>query len=311
MPESTPKPNSQQAAKKGLILGLVSAVGYSTTNLALRALKPEQDDFAWEVWVTAMKAVPTVILALLLLTRRRFRGLPLYPTTKPILPLIIAALVMQFGGNLGFQLALGRIGLAITVPIVFSFIIFAGAILGRIFLGDKVTRRTVAAFVVMVLSIIFLSIAAADSAQAATGSIVVFGVIMAVVSGTSYGINGAVIRGIARDHLPVESMLLIYSTTGLLLLTAMGGWLMGDRVLNISGRDWGLMLIAGIFNAGAFYCVTNALKLMNISRVNVVNATQNAMCAIGAVLLFGEPASALMISGITLSICGLLVLDRK
>ena len=72
-----------------------------------------------------------------------------------------------------------------------------------------------------------------------------------------------------------------------------------------------MMLFAGIFNAIAFFCITNALKLMNISHVNVINASQNAMCGLGAVLMFAEPPSAPMVAGILLSICGLIVMDRK
>ena len=72
-----------------------------------------------------------------------------------------------------------------------------------------------------------------------------------------------------------------------------------------------MMLAAGTFNAIAFFCVTNALKLLNITQVNVINATQNAMCALGAVVVFSEPHSIPMVSGIALSIAGLMLLDRK
>ncbi len=303
-------------ARKGLTLGLISAVSYSAANLALRGLSGRHADLGWEIWVTAMKALPTVVLSLFLLARLKMRRQVLFPSWKPVPWLIIAALVMQFGGNLGFQLGLVHIGLAITVPLVFAFIITAGAVLGRVFLGDTVSSRTVVSIFVMMISIILLSYAATTNAsqmeEGTSGKIAILGVAMAVVSGMSYGVNGVVIRRVSQKALPIASMLLIYSTTGLMLLTSLGWSMLGtERIGQIQTAEWQMMLAAGTFNAIAFFCVTNALKLLNITQVNVINATQNAMCAIGAVLLFSEPHSIPMVVGITLSIVGLVLLDRK
>ncbi len=305
--------------RRGVILGMISATSYSAANLALRGLSGRDDGFAWAVWVTSVKALPTFVVASVLLMRRYSQGKELYPTRKPIPALILAALVMQFGGNLGFQLALVQIGLAITVPLVFAFIILAGALLGRMFLGDAVSPRTVLAMVIMTFSIILLSYAATlnetDQAAAATSGIVGIiwlGIFWAVVSGLSYGVNGVVIRRVAQRALPVESMLVIYSGTGLVTLVPLGFALMGSqRIGAINPDEWQMMLMAGIFNAIAFFSITNALKLMNISHVNVINASQNAMCAVAAVLIFAEPPSAPMVVGILLSMCGLAVLDRR
>lgn len=307
------------AVRRGLMLGFASAVGYSLANLALRGLSGRHDDIAWSIWVSAFKALPTVILAVVLLWRRRRRGQALYPTKKPIPVLIGAAFLMQFGGNLGFQVALGHIGLAITVPLVFAFIIFAGALLGNMFLGDRVSPKTVLSMAIMTVSIILLSYAAKlasavtqGTAAVDTNNIVWLGILMAVVSGLSYGINGVVIRKIARDSLPVESMLIIYSLTGLISFGILGPLMMGsERLSQIQPEEWTMMLLAGTFNAMAFFCVTHSLKLLNISQVNVINASQNAMCAIIAVAIFSEPVSMPLILGIGLSIVGLLALDRK
>ena len=46
-------------------------------------------------------------------------------------------------------------------------------------------------------------------------------------------------------------------------------------------------------------------------RANVINASQNALCAIGAVIVFNESLSPLALLGIGLTISGLLVLDRR
>jgi DME family drug/metabolite transporter len=316
---SPPEPQQSGDVRRGLLLGIGSAVSYSLANLALRGLSGRHDDLAWSIWVSAIKALPTVILAACLLWRRRRRGLVLYPTAKPIPILIAGAFLMQFGGNLGFQVALGHIGLAITVPFVFAFIICAGVMLGKMFLGDRVSPKTVLSMLIMTASIILLSYAAKlaatvsdEGAADTTTKIVWFGILMAVVSGSSYGINGVVIRKIARDTLPIESILIIYSLTGLICFGTMGPLMLGQaRLLQILPDEWTMMFLAGIFNAIAFFCITHALKLLNITLVNVVNASQNAMCAVIAVAVYSEPVSTPLILGIGLSIVGLLALDRK
>lgn len=312
-------PSPGTDVRRGLWLGFSSAICYSLANLALRGLSGRHDDLAWSIWVSALKALPTAILAIVLLWRRRRRNLPLYPTTRPIPILIAGALMMQFGGNLGFQVALGHIGLAITVPLVFAFIICSGALLGNMFLGDRVSPKTVLSMAIMTVSIILLSYAAklasttpAGTDAVDTNNIVWLGILMAIVSGLSYGINGVAIRKIARDALPIESMLIIYSMTGLICFGIMGPIMMGqERLLQIQSDEWTMMFLAGIFNAVAFFCITHSLKLLNISQVNVINASQNAMCAIIAVAIYSEPVSTPLILGIGLSIAGLLALDRK
>lgn len=300
------------------MLGLLSAVGYSATNMALKGLSVRHEDMGWAIWVSAMKAVPTLLACFVLLSRRRARKLPLFPSTRVLPALFIAGLVMQFGGNLGFQVALNHIGLAITVPLVFAFIIMAGAFLGRTFLGDAVTPRTVISMLLMTVSIAFLSYAATltQPVQPIDGHarqpVVWFGILIAIVSGISYGINGVVIRAVGKSVLPVESMLLVYSLTGVVLLGIPGWQMLGtDRIVHIRSDEWWLMILAGTFNAAAFLCVCHALRIMRITQVNVINASQNAMCAVGAVLFFAEPLSVSMATGILLSVAGLLILDRR
>jgi len=309
--------------RRGLILGVISAVGYSAANLALRSLSGSHDDLGWAIWVSALKAVPSATLAMILLFRRRvINRQPCFPTRRAIPALMLAAMVMQFGGNLGFQLSLGYIGLAITVPLVFAFIIGSGAVLGRTFLGDQVTPRTVLSMAIMTMAIVLLSYAAKLAASAGVAAEEVvnttatkaawLGILMAVISGLAYGVNGVVIRRVSQRSLPIESMMIIYSSTGVIWFGILGSTMLGsERLLQIPAFEWLMMFCAGTFNALAFFSIMHALKVMNISQVNVINASQNAMCAIGAILIFAEPVSAPLVLGIGLSMVGLVVLDRK
>lgn len=335
---------NRKAEKLGMLLGLISAVAYSATNLALRQLSDSSEDLGWDIWVSAMKAVPTLVVSLVLLMLRGSGKGSLYPSYKVVAVLLIAALVMQFGGNLCFQIALGNIGLAISVPFVFALIIASGAFFGRIFAGDTVSMKTLISIAIMTASVVMLSYAASqqedvnttETGQAAKVATqpqlnsaakenrisppsepepsrsVQFGIFMAIVSGLSYGVNGIVIRNLGQKKLSVPSMTVVYSSVGFVCLSSLGLSLLGfERIQRIPLSDWCIMLVAGSLNAIAFFAITNALKRLDISRVNVINASQNAMCALGAFLVFAEPMSALTVTGILLSIIGLVVLDRK
>lgn len=286
--------------------------------MALRELSGKHAGTGWDIWISAMKAVPTFVAALFLVVRKRVKDEPIYQSGRGVRVLFAAAVVMQFGGNLGFQMALGHIGLAISVPLVFAFIICSGALLGKIVLGDNVTPRTAASVGIMMAAIIFLSYAAtltadnADGSRTAQSGTALLGVLIAVISGTSYGVNGVVIRRAGQKAMSVGEVLLIYSLVGVIALTIPGWWMMGtDGLANITLYEWHMMFWAGTFNAIGFFAVTYALKLANITLVNVINASQNAICAVAAVLIFAEPQTIPLVIGVLLSMAGLIVLDRK
>lgn len=297
---------------------MFSAVGYTAANLALRDLSGRQSGAGWDVWVSGMKAVPTFLTALILVMRRRSTAESIHPSGKLLAGLIVAAFAMQFGGNLAFQTALRHIGLAVSVPLVFAFIITTGAIFGRMFLGDRVTPRTLLSIAIMMIAIILLSwaasLAAGDSTttEEATTRVAWLGIMVAVISGTSYGVNSVIIRRMGQKSIAMESVLLVFSGVGVLTLICPGWQMMGSsRIAAITAHEWHMMFWAGTFNAFAFFSLTYALKLANITLVNVVNASQNAMCAVAAVIVFSEPVTLPLVVGVLLSMIGLAALDRK
>jgi multidrug transporter EmrE-like cation transporter len=67
-----------------------------------------------------------------------------------------------------------------------------------------------------------------------------------------------------------------------------------------------MMLAAGVLNALAFVALTRALQLMPLVYVHALNATQATMAAVAGVLIFGEAQSSFLVSGLVLTIAGLL-----
>ncbi len=315
-PASTVSDSAEAAtAQRALLLGLAAAATYSVANLALRGLSRPEAGAGWDMWVAGTKAFPTFFIAVVLMAVRRFRGQTTFAEWSFVWPIAIAAVFNQLGGNLAFQMALSKIGLAISVPICFSMIICSGAIVGRLVLGDQVTVRTAISMGLMVASIAFLSTAAksrSTALQATADSGVALGVLLSMIAGTAYGVTGVFIRKAVRSQMPVAATLFLFSAAGFLVLCPLSMTILPlSSIAATSSREWTTIAIAGIFNALGFFAITHAMRHLNISRANVINASQNALCAVGAVMVFGETLSRLGMLGIGLTIAGLLMLDRR
>jgi len=303
------------ATVRALLLGLMAAVTYSVANLALRGLSRPDGGVGWDMWVAGTKAFPTFFIAIVLLAIRRYRGQTSFAAWSFVWPIALAAFFNQLGGNFAFQMSLSKIGLAISVPICFASIICSGAIVGRFVLGDQVSIRTGISMALMVTSIVFLSTAARSRTAVIPTTYdwgTATGIALAVVSGLAYGITGVYIRKAVRSRMPVAATLFLFSAAGFLMLCPLSLSLLPlQTIAATTPREWATIAVAGIFNALGFFAITHAMRHLTISRANVINASQNALCAVGAVMMFGETLSTFGLLGIGLTIAGLLTLDRK
>lgn len=299
----------------GTLLGLGAAVGYSLANLGLRHVS-EPNDLAWAIWVSCIKASPAALLAWVIIALRATRGQQAMPPRKLWLPLLGGGLLMQFGGNVMFQWALGIGGLVVTVPVVFAAIITTGACLGRIFLNDPLSVRTLIAMGILIVAICAVTIGASDATSAVSDSAdfstVAMACIIATLSGVAYGTNGVFIRHVlVSNPISISATLVMFSTTGTVVLGITSFMTLGpERMIGTTFDQWMSMLVAGSANALAFFSVGAALKRLSVNRVNLLNATQNAMCALGGVLLFHEPFTTPLMIGCGLTIVGILMMDH-
>ncbi len=304
----------QRKRLTGLLCGLAAAIGYTLANIALR-YSARPGDFDWAVWVTVHKAVPATLLTWGLVLRNVYLGRPALPDRHLILLMVATGLMMQFGGNIPMQWALGTIGLAMTVPITFAFILISGAVFSRFFLGESITPRMVLALLTLIIAVSLLSIGAGEASrqifQASSFLAVAVGFGMAVLAGVSFGICGVVIRRQVRN-LPVSGTLVLLSTVslvggGVLVLTRMP-W---EALMATTPTEVLVMQLAGVFNAAAFYSIGIALSCLQVNQVNMINTTQIAMATVAGVLFFAEPLTTWLVSGVLLTIIGLYLMDRQ
>ncbi|MGB7345403.1 MAG: DMT family transporter [Pirellulaceae bacterium] len=294
----------------GAACGLAAAVLYTASNIALRK-SVGVDPFL----VSAVKAAPTLItmgpfLIWMAATHRTIA------TSYAIVPRFIAvSLIGQFIGNAAFQVALGVIGLAASVPITLGTLIIGGAVLGRIMLGEPVRTKTIMAMVTLISAVVVLSLPGATSAPVeSTSSLPLWvGAMCAVASGAAYALFGVVVRQALTGGMSAPAIMFVSGLVGTISLWAFCMTRMSvAEVLAVNSADWTMMIAAGVFNTIAFVALSTALKALPVVAVNLINATQVAMAAIAGVILFAEPVTWPLLTGIVLTFVGLAILaDRK
>ncbi len=299
----------------GSLFGVISALAYTGTNFTLRNMAHSQD-LDWAIWVSCWKGVPAAITAWVLVAHRAWKGLPALPPRRLVLPLLATGMFMQFVGNVCFQWGLSLGGLALTVPLTFAALIGSGAVLGRLVLGEAITYRSLLAIGVLVLSIIVLSIGAEDATQSTLASsswVIILGAILtAGLAGVAYGTCGVMIRRTTTgSNVSLPGTLVLLSSTGVVGLGITSWIRMGpERILQTTAPEVLNMLAAGCLNAIAFFACGAALMRLSVVRVNMINASQAAMCAAGGVLWFQEALTVWVVLGTLLTMAGLMMMER-
>lgn len=313
------KSTSAESASSVLLFatacGLFSAVMYTVANAFLRAVTDCDP-----IWVSAVKAVPTVLLVGPWLILRHQRRQAIFPGRSVLLALILASMVGQLGGNVLFQYSLGVVGIAMGVAMTLGSIIVAGAILGRIFLNEQVTPRMALALTFLISAFLLLGLGAPQAYDSVADSLVnashswnrvALGVGAAIGAGCAYGVLGVVIRHGVRGRATVSTTMFTVGFVGLVSLGTLSVYRLGiSGMAATNQRDLAVMLAAGVCNTIAFLALTKALQLTTLVFVNALNATQATMAAVAGVVFFGEALTTELVWGLVLTIAGLLSMQE-
>jgi drug/metabolite transporter (DMT)-like permease len=299
----------------GTWFGTGAAVFYTCASICLKAVA-----HCDPAWVSCVKAMPTMVLAGIVVWSTRRAGAVALPSPALLGALVASGLFVQLGGNVANQWSLTVVGLAMCVPLTFGALIVFGAALGRAWLGERVAPRSAVAIVLLLAAIPILHSGADDAhrsvAAAPAGEVppwlLTLGVGAACLSGVAYATQAAVIRRVVRGVVPLPLTLLIFSTTGVVCLGVVSLVQAGfDGLLATDPRDLAVMVGAGGFNAVGFFCLSKSLQYASIVRVNALNASQTALAALAGVGLFGEPLTAALLAGVVLTVLGLLLTQRS
>lgn len=300
----------------GLVFCLFSALGYTASNILMRRLTDLDCDPFWAVFNREL--VSPVVLGAWLLWQAA-RGRPTLPKGFSLVLLVLVGLLIQVVGNVAVQWSLGVVGLAVTIPAMFGAMIAGGAVVGRVWLGERVSLRSIAAIAVLLGSLAFLGMGAEAAgrsiaearATAPDPSLMVIAVAAAVMGGSVYALLSASIRhSVTRNTTPAAAAFLV-TLMGVVGLGPICVWRQGvPALLDTPGNQLVLMFAAGACNLAAFLALIHGLQRTTVVHANAVNASQVAMAAVAGMILFAEPLTAWVLLGVFLTIFGIVWIDR-
>lgn len=296
----------------GTACGLFSAFVYTCANALLRSVHDCDP-----VWVSAVKALPTVLAMGPILLAQAAQGRSVFPSRRTTLGIVAGGLLGQLGGNIAFQWALGQIGMALTVPLSLGGMILGAAILGRVFLAEPLTLGVLISLGLLLAAISVLSLGA-EEARLSLGLVArasswqqMAGVLAACWSGVAYAVLNVILRYCTTRGSSLPATLFTVALTGMLSLGALSLLRIGPGgIAGTSPRQWMLMLGAGLCNTVAFVSLTRSLQLTSVVYVNALNATQATLAALAGVIVFREALSPWLTMGVGLTIAGLIALAR-
>jgi len=268
--------------------------------------------------VFSREFVTTVFMGLWLLSQV-IQGRPTLPGGRTLGELLLVGFVVQLVANTCLQWAMGVVGLAISIPAFYGTVITTGAVLGRLWLGEHVTPRSLGAIILLMTALVMLGIGAesagdtiaSQDALSRTTWMILLAVLGAGLAGIISGLLTITIRhSVMQGALPTAIAFLI-PMTGAVSLGPLSLYRLDWTALcNTSGEQLLFMGGAGVFNLLGFLAIIHGLQRTTVLYANAVNASQVALAAVAGMMLFREPPNAWLLIGVCLTIAGILGFDR-
>lgn len=312
-PHSSAGPLGLDPAVAGTACCVVSALGYTGSNICMRQLA-EGSDLTWSMWAVFNKELITVVAVGPWLLWRALRRLPVFPSRRALIALVLVGLAVQLAANLPVQWAFGKVGLAVVVPAIFGVMLTSSAVLGLVLLGERVTRRSAAAIGLLLFSLALLGLAADSAGKSMKVSdpvVIALGVGAACLAGAIYAVLTITIRRAGKGHTPTSTIVFITTLMGVLSLGLLSLRLLGvEKLLATPPPQLAWMYAAGTLNLIAFLAIAKGLQLTTVVHANVLNASQVAMAALAGMAIFGEPLTVWLATGAGLTVVGVVMIDR-
>ena len=306
-----PGPFGLSPAVAGALCCTASALSYTVASICMRHLSTE----CAPSWAACNKEAVSAAAAgtwLLLEALRGRRVLPSWPTMGLLL---LLGLAVQLLGNLPSQWSYSKVGIAIVIAANVGTMLAASAAMGSLFLGERVSPRSIGAIALLLGSLGLLVLGAQAAGQQISPESNPW-IIAAAVAGSCFAgvvyasLSIAVRRNVTRDT-RVSVVVFAVTVMGVLSLGPISLHQLGmEEMLQTPPEHFAWMYAAGFFNLLGFLAIIKGLQLTTVVHANVVNASQVALAAIAGILLFNEPRNPWLILGVGLTALGVVLIDR-
>ena len=304
---------------------LLSALGYAAADGLVRDLLTRIDMYRILSIKETLSGLVIAAVGIPLMRRdrrlRRLSGRPVWPLARMVAWVLFAAFVCQVPGNFSQLWAYRQVGMAIAGPVSLGTTILFAALLGRVFLKERLAWPVILGILVLVLSVVLLGISGgtedADSTVTKmatfprTFSYLIAGVAAATLCGFSCAVVTAIIRFVGNHEVPVWLPGFIIPLAGLpasfpFVLRQYG--LTSSIVSDISGHDWLFLIAAAVCNIVAFLAICRGIQLTSVVFGNVSGTIRLALVSVIGVFQFQEPGGILLTAGVLCACVGTLLI---
>jgi drug/metabolite transporter (DMT)-like permease len=314
-PEQPPRKSAVSSAVLGVGCCILAAISYTIANACLKQLSTMRE--IDPAWATCIRESSAFVFACLCILVQIMRKKSFFPPWKEIGILVAVGLAVQMIGNLGILWAMGKVGLAVTIPTSSGMQLLACALGGRFLFGERLTVRSCVALGLLAIALIFLGMGAETAGKSnaigqSASSIILFAVVASCLAGISYASLSIAMRRISNMAIPQTSLLFLVAGMGVATMWPLSFYRMGAAAMldTVSTPAFLWLIAASAFNLIGFFGFAKGLQLTSVVHASVLNASQVAMSAIVGILYFNEPRNLWLALGIIVTVFGITLIDR-
>jgi drug/metabolite transporter, DME family len=295
-------PGQDDGRRGGLALITVAALFWSTIGIAVSVLYGLAATNPFSVGLLRL----LIATPALLLLSRVMVGPGFWRIQRRHLPNMLLIGAAFAGYQLCYFAAIPRIGVAAAVMINICSAPVITALLGGVFLGERLSPRIAMALVGSILGTALL----VGGAPQAQGDQLWSGVALALGAGLCYSLLALAGKGVAQHYHPLQPITLAFSLGAVLLLPPA---IAGGLALSYPPAGWLLILYLGLIpTALAYVLYLRGLRSVPTTVAAILTLFEPLGSTILAVLLLGERLAPLGLSGAALLLAsmGLLYLGQ-
>ena len=177
-------------------------------------------------------------------------------------------------------------------------------VMGRVFFGERLSRRWCAATGLAVFGGVLL----VSGGNSATGQASPLGILLALTAGFAYSLEGVGIRMIGRDRESFDATTAIFIASAILgfpfLITPESAWIFTWHGLFI------IFLLAGISSALAFALFTKGLLIVGVAKSYTLALTEPLTAWLLSTVILGQKLAPIGLLGVTIIAAAILFLAR-
>ena len=272
------------------------------------------------MWVVCNKELVSVAVVGPWLVWRMWHRQPIFPSYRMLALLVAVGISVQLGANLLLQWSLGVVGMAVAIPAIFGVMLTTSAAMGQCFLGERVSRRSMAAIGLLLIALATLGIATyagRGSNASATSEVLgswtlLLGIAAPCFAGAIYAVLSITISHAGNHETPIPTIVFFVTVMAVVMLGPMSFLRAGsfEILWDTSAVQYAWMLAAGTLNLIAFLAISKGLKLTTVVHVNMLNASQVAMASAAGIFFFDEAWTNWMTLGVVLTIVGIVLIGQ-